>query len=174
MQQPKESLASVYPRRSIWINAQILLAAALFVVGVSAPILTLKTLVFFKNTVSIITGLYGLALDGQLLLFAIIAVFSLLLPIVKLVLLFRLWNGGHHDRAHYRKYLHWLAQYGKWSMLDVFVVALMVVIVKLGAIGKVQVHFGLYAFAASVLLTMLVTAQVVHFAKGELRVARVE
>jgi paraquat-inducible protein A len=51
--------------------------------------------------------------------------------------------------------------YGKWSMLDVFVVAVLVVAVKLGAIADVEMRFGLYAFAASVLLTMFITARIV-------------
>ena len=36
-------------------------------------------------------------------------------------------------------------------MLDVFVVALLLVSVKLGVLAKVDVHYGLYAFATSVL-----------------------
>jgi paraquat-inducible protein A len=51
--------------------------------------------------------------------------------------------------------------YGKWSMLDVFVVAVLVVAVKLGAIADVEMRFGLYAFAASVLLTMFITSRIV-------------
>ena len=46
-------------------------------------------------------------------------------------------------------------------MLDVFVVAVLVVAVKLGAIADVEMRYGLYAFATSVLLTMFITAQIV-------------
>jgi paraquat-inducible protein A len=45
------------------------------------------------------------------------------------------------------------------------VVAVLVVAVKLGAIAQVEMRYGLYAFAASVLLTMLVTARVVVLAE---------
>jgi len=37
--------------------------------------------------------------------------------------------------------------------------------VKLGAIAQVEMRYGLYAFAASVLLTMYVTARVVVLAE---------
>ena len=40
-------------------------------------------------------------------------------------------------------------------MLEVFVVALLLVSVKLGALAKVTVHYGVYTFASSVILTML-------------------
>jgi paraquat-inducible protein A len=51
--------------------------------------------------------------------------------------------------------------YGKWSMLDVFVVAVLVVTVKLGAIANVEMHYGLYFFSAAVILTMIITARIV-------------
>jgi paraquat-inducible protein A len=43
-------------------------------------------------------------------------------------------------------------------MLDVFVVALLVVSVKLGSLAQARVEVGIYAFAASVILTMLLSA----------------
>jgi paraquat-inducible protein A len=46
-------------------------------------------------------------------------------------------------------------------MMDVFVAALLIVTVRLGAMADVTVHFGLYAFAASVILTMITTAQII-------------
>ncbi len=46
-------------------------------------------------------------------------------------------------------------------MLDVFVVAILVVTVKLGAVANVEMHYGLYFFAAAVLLTMFITARIV-------------
>jgi len=56
-------------------------------------------------------------------------------------------------------------QYGKWSMLDVFVVAVLLATVKLGAVANVQLHYGLYLFAAAVILTMIVTARVVKLSE---------
>jgi len=46
-------------------------------------------------------------------------------------------------------------------MLDVYVVAILVVVVKLGAIADVEKHFGLYAYAASAILIMFITSRVV-------------
>jgi paraquat-inducible protein A len=52
--------------------------------------------------------------------------------------------------------------YGRWSMLDVFVVALLIVTVKLGPIADVQVHFGLFAFCSAMLVTSYVTSRIVN------------
>jgi len=45
-------------------------------------------------------------------------------------------------------------------MLDVFVVALLIVTVKLEAIASIEIHSGLYVFGAAVLLIMLITHQI--------------
>ena len=60
-----------------------------------------------------------------------------------------------------KKVLELIHRFGKWSMLDVFVVAILVVVVKLGAIADVEKHIGLYAYAASAILIMLITNMVV-------------
>jgi len=45
-------------------------------------------------------------------------------------------------------------------MLDVFVVAVLIVTVKLGAIADVEKHLGLYFYAASAILIMFVSSSV--------------
>jgi len=47
-------------------------------------------------------------------------------------------------------------------MLDVFVVALLIVTVKLGVLASVVIHAGLYYFTASVLMMMIVTTIVIR------------
>lgn len=154
---PVLSMAKRYPRRGMIVNVLLLSAAVLFLVGVLSPMFTLHQLWIFDHTVSVISGLADLVKERQYVLFLLILVFSILLPALKLGVLFYLWNMESAQSARHRRHLHWLSHYGKWSMLDVFVVAVLIVTVKLGAIARVEAHFGLYAFAASVLVTMAVT-----------------
>lgn len=139
------------------------LAAALLLAGMVTPLLTLTRLWMFDETVSILGGIAQLWRQGEYLLFGLIAAFSVLLPLAKLALLIRLLtlDSGASPRA--RRYLHLMHEYGRWAMLDVMVVAMLVVTVKLGVIVSIQVHYGLYLFAAGVLLTMLVTRQTVRW-----------
>ncbi|MEA3413882.1 MAG: paraquat-inducible protein A [Pseudomonadota bacterium] len=143
------------------LRGVVVIAAVLLGVGLVAPIITLEKFLVIENTFSVLSGVTELLLGGQWFLFLIIGGFSVVLPILKLVLLFRILGLDHLEREKLGHYLHWMHLYGKWSMLDVFVVAILVVAVKLGAIADVQMRYGLYAFAASVLLTMFVTARVV-------------
>jgi paraquat-inducible protein A len=52
--------------------------------------------------------------------------------------------------------------YGRWAMLDVMVVAMLIVMVKLGAIVSITIHSGLYVFGSAVLLIMYITHHVVR------------
>jgi len=139
----------------------ILLAACLLLTGLLSPVITLTKFVLIENTFSVLSGVIELLKEGKLFLFLLIAGFSIVLPVLKLWILYRLVSKSAAMEKSVRKLLHWMHLYGKWSMLDVFVVAILVVAVKLGAIADVEMRFGLYAFAASVLLTMYVTSSVV-------------
>jgi paraquat-inducible protein A len=150
------------PRAAARLRAALVVTAALLAVGLAAPIVTLKKFVVVENTFSVLSGIIQLAREGQWFLFLLIAAFSVLVPMLKILVLYRLLSRARRCDARTHRYLHWMHLYGKWSMLDVFVVAVLVVAVKLGAIASVEMRYGLYAFAASVLLTMLITARVVR------------
>ena len=146
------------PLVGVVVNVLLLGSLGLLAYGLQAPILTLEKFYFFSNTVSLLSALRQLAIEAEWGLFALIGLFSVVFPFLKSVLLLLIWN---FDPAHgegHRRHLHWLSTYGKWSMLDVFVVALVVVSVKLGSLAEARVEVGIYAFAASVILTMLLSA----------------
>ena len=159
-----QSIADRFPRRALAVRLLLLCTLALLLAGLFAPIITLEKLLFVHNTFSLASGLVQLLGEGQFLVFLLVGGFSVLLPLAKLVVLF-LFVGRHWaDRARLHRYVGWMHRYGRWSMLDVFVVAVLVATVKLGAVANVQVHYGLYLFAAAVLLTMAATAWVMRLA----------
>jgi paraquat-inducible protein A len=158
-------VAELFPRQAMQLRLLVLLSVILLGVGLVAPIITLEKFILIENTFSVVSGTYQLLLEGRWFLFLVIAGFSVALPLLKLYVLHSLLGGRCRNAAQLRRYLHWMHLYGKWSMLDVFIVAVLVVAVKLGAIARVEMHYGLYAFAGSVLLTMFVTARVVVLAE---------
>lgn len=155
------SIAKNHPREAIWLRVVLGVIFLLLCVGLVSPIITLNKFVLIENTFSVFSGVSELLKEGQIFLFIIITGFSIVLPILKVIVLTVLLS-AKQDKAHkLDKYLRWMHLYGKWSMLDVFVVAVMVVAVKLGAVASVDMRYGLYLFAAAVILTMYVTARVV-------------
>lgn len=153
------------PRYLRWLA---LVAGVLLLVGMVTPLLTLTRLWFFDEQISILTGIAKLWTQGQYLLFLLIFGFSVILPLAKLGLLVRLLSLSGTGNGRTRRILQLMHEYGRWAMLDVMVVAMLVVTVKLGVIVSVQVHYGLYVFAAGVLLTMLVTRQAVHWLESSI------
>ena len=139
------------------INCLIILSLLLLGLGVFAPLMTLKQFFIFENQLSLFSGLVELLMQDEWLLFIIIFSFSILFPIIKILFLFLVLNTGVKRKPHRKRYLVWMGNIGKWSMLDVFVVALLLVSIKLDVIADVQIHYGIYAFSASVLLTMILT-----------------
>ena len=142
------------------------LATVLLVIGLTAPIITFTKFIFIHNTFSILSACWNLLQQGQIFLFILILLFSVILPIIKLALLTKLVISPLVSSST-QKLLVWIHRYGKWSMLDVFVVAILVVVVKLGAIGNVEKHFGLYAYAAAAILTMLLATNIVKLVENQ-------
>ncbi len=153
-QQSMKSLIRLFPKQAIMINLLLLGALASLIIGLTAPLLTLEKLYFFENTVSLFSTITELFSQKEWFLFIVITLFSVCIPIIKIASLLLIVNLEYKKGAFLDKALHIIELIGKWSMLDVFVVALLLVSVKLGVLAKVDVHYGLYAFATSVLLTM--------------------
>ena len=159
-------LADRYPEKIETMTWLFRGAIAFFLLGILWPLITIKKHVGFwifsvideDNTVSLASGLWHLLIDGHFFLFVVILLFSVLFPVAKLTLCGRIWFKGVTAERQ-AAWTHWLAVAGKWSMLDVLVVSLLVVILKLGDMVAVQVHLGVLFFAASVILSMLITAQ---------------
>ena len=151
----KQSLFINNLKQGIFIDLLLLAALVSLVVGITAPLMTLEKLYFFENRISLIGAVTQLFEKKEWILFVIIGLFSLCLPFIKIASLMAILHIPHQGNSFLDKLLRWIEHWGKWSMLDVFVVALLLVSVKLGALAKVTVHYGVYVFAGSVILTMI-------------------
>jgi paraquat-inducible protein A len=154
----KKTLAMLNPRWGIMINLALALNSTLFLVGIFSPILTLDRMFFWSNTVTVVSGIWDLLKEGYPVLFLILFLFSLVLPLAKLITLSLIWNTRLGLGAVGGKCLHLLEEFGKWSMLDVFVVAVIVISVKLGEIASVTIRYGIYLFIASIFTTLILAS----------------
>jgi len=129
----------------------------LFAFGIFTPFFTVTKLWVFTNGISVVGGLITLFQEHEYFLFAVLTLFTILFPIVKLSLLGVIWLEREHNLAKVRRLHHHIENLGKWSMLDVFVVAILVVTMKSAAIGQIQISIGIYLFTGSVLFTQFAT-----------------
>jgi len=144
-----------------FLKGLLVLALLLLAFGIVTPMMTLSKFVVVTNTFSVFSGIVELLTKGQYILFIVLCGFSIVLPVVKIYFLFVLINQRNTPTNKVKRYLHLMHDYGRWAMLDVLVVAVLIVTVKLGAIASIQVHSGLYIFGAAVLLIMAITHRVV-------------
>lgn len=108
---------------------------------------------------TIISGIIKLAREGYPGIAIIVFTASVIVPIGKLLALAGLllsvqqrWNLSERRRATMFRVLEFL---GRWSMLDVFVVAIMVALVHLGQVVAVLPGMGALLFGASVVVTLM-------------------
>ena len=150
------SLAHHYPiYYTLILLVLVTIAAGLLIFGLFMPILTFHEMKWFKQTFSVLSGIQNLWDEKQPILALIIVFFSVIFPTVKLIALFWLWLAKltSHQRI---KIMQRLELLGKWSMLDVFVVAVTVVTVKLGFLINAMPRVGIYVFGSSIILTMFI------------------
>lgn len=149
----RKSLQQLYPKRA-YLLLLIVISAIFLFIGLNLPVLTVRKL-WEKNTFSILSGIANLWNGRYYFLAVIIFFFSIVFPIIKLATLFIIWSVRLKDEQ--RKWLlYCLEALGKWSMLDVFVTAVIIVSIKLGALASAKAENGIYYFAISILLAMLV------------------
>jgi paraquat-inducible protein A len=128
-------------------------ASASFMLGITLPIMRLDRFFILSDSYSLIGMVKALFADGEVLLALILLVFSIVLPAVKIILLSFLLVCGREQALS--GVLHRLAgALGKWSMLDVLLVALVIFAAKTSGVASAVSLPGLYFFCLSVLATM--------------------
>ena len=162
MPDSKQSLRQLHPKRYD-ILLLIVLAILLLAAGLCLPVLTVRK-IWEMNTFSIYSGIVSLYKEKHYALTFIIFFFSIIFPIAKLMALSGIWFVPMSDKQR-KTLLYWLGFLGKWSMLDVFVIAVIIVSVKLGALASAKPERGIYFFGFSILFSMIAASLQTHLAK---------
>lgn len=149
--------ASFRHRAIPWLLA---LALALFGTGIFFPFFHVTKLWMFHDAVSVVGGILTLFREGEYFLFAVLTLFTLVFPCVKLGLLGVIWLERDHNLARVQQLHRWVESLGKWSMLDVFVVAILIVAMKSAGVADLHIGLGLYLFTFSVVATQFASAWV--------------
>lgn len=141
--------------RRFLLSFAIIAAAVCLALGISLPIIRLTKYVFWSTEHSLLSTVQVLIHDGQMFLGLTILIFSIVLPILKLLylLLISTLPAAELVRQHPRlKALEWL---GKWSMHDVLVLALTIFFIKAQGLYDAASLAGVYFFTAAVVLMIL-------------------
>ena len=108
---------------------------------------------------TIMSGVLELAHLGNVGIAIVIFVASVCIPVAKFVAVAALASSLHRPgrlSEHARHRLHRVTELiGRWSMIDVFVIAVLTALIQLGTFVTIRPGVGIVAFAASVVFTML-------------------
>lgn len=148
--------------RSLEITAALSLAALIMYVPANLyPILRMSLHGAYSES-TVWDGVVSLARHGQWLVAVIVFLASIAIPLAKLMALFFLvatarWRPARwkRERGHL---VHAIGVIGPWAMLDVFLLAVLVALVKLGEFATVLPGPGLLAFSCLVVLTMFASS----------------
>lgn len=149
----RQSLIKAYFRPGIAIVLMLVSALLFFVGGIFLPFTSVTKLWLFQNQISVYRGLVILWQADELFLFLILFVFTLCFPFVKLTAMLALWLYPHLETDFARKMCHFVSNMGKWSMPDVFVVAILVLTIKSSGVANTRIGGGFFLFFLSVMLT---------------------
>lgn len=141
-------------------------------VGLTAPCMTIVTrmgeatelahdmgLLPSPESYSVLRGIIALFDNGDLAIGILLLVFSVLFPVTKLIVV-RLTLKVDPAAAPHRL-LSFIAVLSKYSMIDVFVIALMVIASKtLPGGSEIDLEWGTIAFATAALLSMYLVSAV--------------
>lgn len=146
----------------ILLGAWIAVGILAFIAGITLPMMTLTKLVWFDNTFTVLSGIGALLAQETFALGMLLMTFSILFPAVKfLAMLAYVLIYPPLPRALVQ-WQYALGKVAKFSMLDVFVVAVMLMVVQLGAMAEVDIHGGIYWFTLAVLVSMSAGLAIEH------------
>ncbi|MFC3123109.1 paraquat-inducible protein A [Agaribacter flavus] len=153
--------AQITPRvkNSVQITLSLLVTSFLLYIPANLyPIMT-TTLLGDAEPSTIIGGVVLFLSHGSYFIAAVIFVASIIVPLAKMFALAWLCYAAtcRHEIDRYElTRLYRITEFiGKWSMVDVFVVAILVALIQLSGLMSIQVGIAASAFAGVVLLTML-------------------
>ena len=151
-------------RRDRISGGLLILSIPLLIAGLAMPAVSITKLAMFTNTYSLIEAVFAFWIGGNYALFVLVFVFSIIFPTAKIVIALGSWIFAGRDHRILFRGLGLIAAVSKWSMLDVFVVALTVLLLEGSLLAAADVHIGIVLFAASVIVSAIATQRLSRLA----------
>ena len=126
------------------------------------PAVSVTSFVVFGTTYSILDGVLAFWSDGRYLLFALVFLFSVVLPLGKVAVGIWAWLAAAPGGSLAGRLLRAASWVSRWSMLDVCIVALLVVALEGSLLTTADIHAGLVLFALGVAASTIATHRLVE------------
>ncbi|WP_457605630.1 paraquat-inducible protein A [Nitratifractor sp.] len=153
--------SEVFPRKRDSLATTLALVVASIVFYIPANLLPMMHVQTFAGTQSdtIMSGVIYFMETGSYLIGVVIFIASIFVPILKMLILLYLiasvrfgWNQSRHARL---KLYNLTELVGRWSMVDVYVVSIMIALVHFGGLTEISAGMGAVFFLLVVIITMV-------------------
>ena len=146
---------------SLLLTWAYVIAATLFLIPANILPMMIVTALSSDEGSTIMEGVIYFFAHGDFAIGAIIFIASVVVPIIKLCILYYLLLIVHFKQYNMAikgvKLFHFIHFIGKYSMLDIFVVALMVSMVQFEDLATIKTGGAAIAFCATVVFTIVAT-----------------
>ena len=140
--------------------ALLIAAYVLYLPANLLPIMETRSVFGMQND-TIMSGIVYLWSSGSWVLALVVFIASVAVPLLKMLSLTLLLIGvqrrSRRQPLQRMKLYRFLELIGRWSMLDVYVVTILVALVQVQSLATIRPGVGVLAFAAVVVLSMLAT-----------------
>ena len=153
-----DAKVSYRKRKSVQRTAALGLAASLLYIPANVLPITETEVLGVEQADTIMSGVIFFLLSGSWHIALVIFIASVVIPLAKLLVLAFLLVSVRRDVKVSRRgrtiLYHWTELVGRWSMVDVYVVTVLVALVQLSPFAVIRAGPGVLYFAGVVILTM--------------------
>jgi paraquat-inducible protein A len=133
----------------------VVIAAALFAAAFIGPFMSVAQPTGTR-TFSLLGGIAALVKDGKITLGVVLFTFSVVFPLAKLGLILASTSRLVAASARARRWMHAVAERtARFSLVDVVVIALLIIVFKVEGLAEVQARWGTFCFLAAALTSMV-------------------
>ncbi|QQE13605.1 paraquat-inducible protein A [Planctomycetota bacterium] len=162
--QPPTTLHRQFPKHSKYIIALWATSLICNIIALTTPFMQVN-LAFSPTHIYSLPHSVKLMWQAHLYIVAILILgFSILFPLIKLILIAITWLIITSPQKQNR-YINTLEKLGKWSMLDIFVVCILLVLTNDQVVISSTIHYGVYFFLIAITLSMttsLIIQNLIH------------
>jgi len=137
-------------------------------VAVEIPFLRINDVLLHSNAYSVMDGIAALWEEERFVLALFLATFVATLPTIRMLMVLRLWFSSTTRGIHLRR-LDAIRIVGEWSMMSVFLLALVMMATEGGQMVRTQIRGGMYAVMVSTVLCYLTVFVVSRLLRSRLR-----
>ena len=133
------------------------------------PVLSMEILGNVQQS-TVLGGALALHKEGMVVVAWLVVATAIVIPLLRLLILLQVLvsviSASMHRTA--ARLFRWYAHLGEWGMMEIYVLGVLISIIKLADMASVNVGYGLYCFAAMMIVELFISVYLNPYALWDL------